>query len=421
MPADEQVRAVAAKLKELNPGFDGEVTHKVEGGVVTALQFVTDEVTDVSPVRALPGLRLLECNGSASGKGKLADLSPLKGMKLTNLACYFTQVSDLSPLEGMKLRRLHCSGTRVSDLSALKGTELSNLHCAGTRISDLSPLTGMKLTYLDCSRTPVSDLSPLKGMNLTGLACGVTKVSDLSPLMGMKLTNLNCERSKVTDLSPLKGMPLKTIRCPFVAERDAGLLRSLETLETINQQPAKEFWEGVDARQVAAAWLKRVAAMPADEQAAAVAARLKELNPGFDGEVAHKVEGGVVTELQFCTDEVTDISPVRALPGLGKLDCAGSRRRTGKFADLSPLKGMKLRHLICNSTQVSDLTPLKGTGLTTLVCFHTRVSDLSPLKGSKLTALNCGGTPVSDLSPLKGMKLTALRCWVVVLLGEQFA
>ena len=64
------------------------------------------------------------------------------------------------------------------------------------------------------------------------------------------------------------------------------------------------------------AWLKQVAAMPAEKQVEAVAAKLKELNPGFDGKVTHKIEDGVVTELEFLTDNVTDISPVRALTGL---------------------------------------------------------------------------------------------------------
>ena len=32
MPAAKQIEAVVAKLKERNPGFDGKVTHKIEGG-----------------------------------------------------------------------------------------------------------------------------------------------------------------------------------------------------------------------------------------------------------------------------------------------------------------------------------------------------------------------------------------------------
>ena len=64
LPAEEQVKAVAARLKERNPDFDGKVTHKVEDGVVTELTFLTDQVTDISPVRALTGLRTFRCDGS---------------------------------------------------------------------------------------------------------------------------------------------------------------------------------------------------------------------------------------------------------------------------------------------------------------------------------------------------------------------
>ena len=43
LPADKQVEAVAAKLKDRNPGFDGKVTPTIENGVVTGLEFVTDQ------------------------------------------------------------------------------------------------------------------------------------------------------------------------------------------------------------------------------------------------------------------------------------------------------------------------------------------------------------------------------------------
>src|SRR5205085_8813938 len=80
--AEAQVKAVVAKLKELNPGFDGNVTYKIEKDVVTSLYFVTDKVTDISPVRTLSGLTALGCSGSTVGMGKLADLCSLKGMEL---------------------------------------------------------------------------------------------------------------------------------------------------------------------------------------------------------------------------------------------------------------------------------------------------------------------------------------------------
>jgi serine/threonine protein kinase/CubicO group peptidase (beta-lactamase class C family) len=293
LPAKEQLEKVKAKLKEHNPGFDDwSKEPTIENGVVTGLEFVTDQVTDINPLRALPKLTFLSCKGSGPEKGKLTDLSPLKAIHLTGLKCNFNKrLSDLSPLKDMKLTSVYCMGTSVLDLSPLKGMPLTILDCwvtpvsdlsplkdmkltdlqfwftqvsdlsplkgmplpilgfTGTRVSDLSPLKGMPLTCLNCDRTPVSDLSPLKGMPLTYLNCDRTPVSDLSPLKGMPLVELYCDGTKVNDLSPLKGMTLKKLGCPFRPERDTEILRSIKTLETINGKPAAQFWKEVDGQK----------------------------------------------------------------------------------------------------------------------------------------------------------------------------
>jgi hypothetical protein len=225
LPAAKQVEAVAARLKERNPGFDGKVTHKIEDGVVTQLGFVTDNVTDIAPVRALTGLQALRCQGSEPGTGQLVDLSPLVGLKLTHLNCQRTKVSDLSSLKGMPLTGLDCSHTSVADLSPLKDAKLAELRCGSTNVDDLSPLQGMKLTVLDCGQTKVSDLSPLKDMKLTSLICWGTKVSDLSPLQGMKLEELTCWKTQIADLSPLQGMPLTLLHCGYSPVSDLSPLQ----------------------------------------------------------------------------------------------------------------------------------------------------------------------------------------------------
>ena len=156
---------------------------------------------------------------------------------------------------------------------------------------------------------------------------------------------------------------------------------------------------------VDAAWLKEVAALPPAEQVQAVAAKLKELNPSFDRPLTPVIEGREVTELAFQCETVTDISPLRALPGLRTLHISD-----GPLADLSPLKDMKLTALYCLRLRVSDLSPLKDMKLTALGIAVTPVKDLSPLKDMKLTWLNIETTAVTDLSPLKGMPLTYLNC-----------
>jgi hypothetical protein len=53
----------------------------------------------------------------------------------------------------------------------------------------------------------------------------------------------------VSDLWPLKGMKIKELLCDFQYERDAKLLRSIATLETINGMPAAEFWKEAEAQR----------------------------------------------------------------------------------------------------------------------------------------------------------------------------
>lgn len=61
---------------ELNPEFDGKVTPTISNDVVIDLQFFTENVTDISPVRALKGLKSLNCGNHLRVPGALSDLSP---------------------------------------------------------------------------------------------------------------------------------------------------------------------------------------------------------------------------------------------------------------------------------------------------------------------------------------------------------
>ncbi len=241
MKAGEQVKAVGARLKELNPDFDGVLVPTIENGVVRRLEIHPDDVTDISPVRALTGLRSLNCTGNESpltdlsplsglplttlvlGRGQLDDLSPLKGMPLTSLTTYETRVYDLSPLQGMRLRTLHIPATKVADISPLKGMPLETLDIGGTKVTDVTALNGMKLETLGLDNTKVASLSPLKGMPLKFLGIVGAPVSDLAPLKGMKLTNLNAGFTQVADLSPLNGMPLTHLNCIGTKVSDASL------------------------------------------------------------------------------------------------------------------------------------------------------------------------------------------------------
>ncbi|MCX7825724.1 MAG: hypothetical protein N2689_09215, partial [Verrucomicrobiae bacterium] len=83
LPAEEQVKRVVAELKRLNPKFDtASVSYKIEAGQVVELKFSGTNVADLSPVRALRNLKVLECGG-ISGSAPYSDLSPLRGLELT--------------------------------------------------------------------------------------------------------------------------------------------------------------------------------------------------------------------------------------------------------------------------------------------------------------------------------------------------
>jgi Leucine-rich repeat (LRR) protein len=390
-------------------------TPKIENGVVTKIGFATDNVTDISPLHALVEIRTLNCSGSALGKGRLSDLSPLKGMQLTNLTCGGSKVTDLSPLEGMRLTNLNCGNSALSDLSPLKGMPLTQLNCSSSYVADLSPLRGMPLNHLDCYGTKVGDLSPLRGMPLTVLTCMTNAVTDLSPLEGMQLANFNFFPTRIT-----KGMevlrPMKSLKAIGVGQKQ------FTTADFWKKYDAGEFGKPATPANLACldpafqAWVKATQALPAEKQIEAVSKKLVELNPGFDGQVRGyygnpaKIENGVVTEIVFFTDNVTDISPVRVFSELKRLACTGRNPRSGKMSDLSPLQGMKLTEVGCQETQVSDLLPLKGMKLTRLICTNTQVSDLSPLREIPLTVLDIQNTPLVNLSPLQGVPLKAINC-----------
>ncbi|MEI8018275.1 MAG: family 16 glycoside hydrolase [Schlesneria sp.] len=406
MPAEKQLKAVSTKLMELNPGFDGKLANSyaqgppsIVDGVVTELKVFTDRLSDLSPLRALTGLKVLVCRGSSNvgsrANGGLFDLSPLNGMHLVRIECSQNpSLADITPLVGMPLREIVCPGTNVSNLT---------------------PLIGMTLRVADLGQTPVFDLSPLKGMPLKDLNILGTKVTNVEPLRGIELDNLIFNPTTI-----LSGL-------------DA--IRQMKSLKSIgigwddkNKFTPDQFWKKFDdgefkkpsklAFQIPGfdSWIKHVQAMPAEKQVEAVSKKLKELNPGFDGKLTDAggvgtpvIEKDVVKSIGFLSNNVKDISPVRALTGLTDLNCSGSGIGKGKVSDLSPLNDMKLVSLRCDFTQVSNLLPLQEMPLTVLSFVGSNVSHLMPLKGMPLRELHFDeAKKVYDLSPLDGMKITRI-------------
>jgi hypothetical protein len=119
----------------------------------------------------------------------------------------------------------------------------------GNKMRDLSPLRGMPLTELGLSHCQaIRDLSVLNGMSLTALLLDDTPVRDLTPLIGLPLKRLYIDAPGVTDVRPLQGMQLELL-CLTAKNITHGLeiLRKMHSLKTIGTDhyhtwPAAEYW-----------------------------------------------------------------------------------------------------------------------------------------------------------------------------------
>jgi serine/threonine protein kinase len=253
LPADEQVLLVTAKLRKLNPGFDSPVTPHIEKGVVVGLEFATYSVTNIAPVRGLPGLRELKMLGYHDKPGKVTDLRPLTGMPLRGLSVFGNiELSDLRPLTGMPLVELNCYGTAVFDLTPIQKCPIEDLNVGSSSVVSLSAVKTLPLKRMHCNDLKsIADLEPLAGKKLVELECGnCPLLKDISPLKGMPLESLNIFVTAVTDLSILKDAPLKKLIAedgPVIAHRK--LLQAIPTLEQLNSRPVQDYWANLDAKK----------------------------------------------------------------------------------------------------------------------------------------------------------------------------
>jgi hypothetical protein len=108
-PAAGQIEAVYQELLKRNPGFGGRAFCEVTPGPdfqVKSYKVENDKVADLTPVQVFRRLESLTCIASGPGKGKLGDLSPLRGMALKRLEIPNNPVADFGPLREMPLEEL---------------------------------------------------------------------------------------------------------------------------------------------------------------------------------------------------------------------------------------------------------------------------------------------------------------------------
>jgi serine/threonine protein kinase len=271
LPAAQQVEEVRRELKRRNPGFDGKMETKIEGGIVTEFRIVTDKVTDVAPIRDFDALRVLDCSGTWTDKsnGVLADLTPLKGMNLaalTSLKLSNTQVGDTGMVyfKGCKnLTVLYLNSTQVTDAGLADFRDCKNLTelwvqdtqvgSAGmVHFQDCKALASLNLADTKVSNAGLAHFKDCK--NLKRLYLDGTQVDDagLSQFKDMPLRRLAIDRTGITDLTLLQSVPLDYITLtPKNITRGLDILRDMKSLKTIGiswrqSWPAAEFWQRYD-------------------------------------------------------------------------------------------------------------------------------------------------------------------------------
>lgn len=370
LPVEEQASAVARKLQEVNPGFDGEFEQAIENEKVVEFEISTLEVENIWPVRALIDLRSLSCRGTPETRGKLADLSALSGMTMSTLNISNNQVENLLPIAGMPLIRFACGMNNIRELTALAEMQLQSISCYWNPCSDLSPLRGSPLEYLSCGNSKVSDLSPVAQGPLARIKLGETLVSSLTPLRNLQIVRLDCNNTIVADFEPLVGLPLDDLRIKILLfyPPEELLVRSLPASKLGEDYKAvysaSDFWNNFEGRRVAAeAFATETGRLPPDQKVDRVKEKLAVLNGTDEIELATTRDGGVIdSAVVRLTSESTDITPLRALSQLKKLTIGHGRR----WLDLSPINSAPIEDLIClrdqamrNRLMLADIETLK--------------------------------------------------------------
>lgn len=142
----------------------------------------------------------------------ITDLSPLSGMKLTDLMLCNNFVGNLLPLKDMpSLLHLDVCQNPLKDLRPIgKLYALKTLDISQTGVTDLRPLTELShLEVLRLSYTDVQDIGVLKGLpNLREVDVSHTKVSDLRPLLRKeKPITVYCAGLQDEVMAALRGNP----------------------------------------------------------------------------------------------------------------------------------------------------------------------------------------------------------------------
>jgi hypothetical protein len=180
----------------------GRATKDGQGNI--SMTFRESKIDDLSGINALPITQLdLDHTG-------IRNLKPLAGLKLRVLKLYNTRVTDLRPLSDMPLNVLFINSP-VADLGPLRGMPLTNVAVVSSAVVDIRPLAGMKLNKLWIASDRLVSIASLKGQPIVNLELGCPSISDLSPLLECRqLKRLTIHRNLTKPAAILRRHPSLT-------------------------------------------------------------------------------------------------------------------------------------------------------------------------------------------------------------------
>ncbi len=362
--------------------------------------------SELPSLLSLTKLRLLVLDTNAKDLQFLANLSNLETLSIKS-----HELKDTTALMGCRrLESVHFNGCPIEDLSASSHLQsMKTLSLAQTRISEICWLSGLtqlevlsltktplrslegienclKLKHVDLSESPIEDITPLKRLNqISFLNLANTAVFDSGPIRGLtELTDLDLSNTNVANLESLakltKLQRLALSGTPITSEqlRNVPVLIDLKTREenektrVENEKRASEHAERLEAERA-----------KVQEQST-----LPDLSLVFG-------PGTSISEMTHLDLSKTEIETIDALSkqnNLTNLNLADTQ-----VTDISPLDALPFSELDLSNTKVSDLSRLMLRGIDTLNLRNTHVT--------RLPSVNIDGEPEFALNSFELLDL----------------
>ena len=301
-----------------------------------------------------------------------------------------------------QLQTLGLKNIQLTDVSPLKElTQLKWLYLQDNRIKDVSPLKElMKLEWLYLQDNRISDVSPLK---------------ELTQLRYLYLQdNLDLSKAQIDALQ--KALPNCTIEHDPLEESEVPsvvLGNNEYFLDNVREPLDEETLEQI-------AKIKGLVADGHPDKAWALVQELSHTRIyeellkecGIEEEWVSSPEYLAGRNGEFFVKLLANIPEEASLPPKIK-QLTHLIFQPNQLTDVSPLKALtQLKALDVSSNQLTDINALKDLAqLKILQLEENDLTDASPLQGlTQLDELSLGGNKLTDVSPLRGLtQLTKLR------------